>query len=342
MSDSFNAQIRDRGEVERTIPDRGDLERTIPDRALGAYLGLAIGDALGATVEFMTPGEIARQYGTHDKMLGGGWLKLKPGQVTDDTTMSLALGDALVERSGFDTPAVAESFARWLRARPVDVGNTCRRGIQRYMTQRTLAGVQSDGDAGNGACMRNLPVALLSLDDDAAFAANSIAQAHITHHHPLSDAATLALGRMVRHLIRGGDIPACHAEAAALVRTHPQFRFDPYPGRASGYIVNTVQTVLHSFFLHDDFERCLIATVNRGDDADTTGALAGMLAGARCGAARLPTRWLDRLDRGIVRRIVQQTAALLALAPAAMQHTDSRWTEDPHDAHRFLREAGLR
>ena len=97
-------------------------------------------------------------------MLGGGWLKLKPGQVTDDTTMSLALGDAIVERSGFQTPAVADSFARWLRARPVNVGNACRRGIQRYMTQRTLAGVQSDGDAGNGACMRNLPVALFSLD----------------------------------------------------------------------------------------------------------------------------------------------------------------------------------
>ena len=131
---------------------------------------------------------------------------------------------------------------------------------------------------------------------------------------------------MVRRLVRSGETTGCDAEAAALVRAHRQFRFDPYPGRASGYIVDTVQTVLHSFFLHDDFERCLVATVNRGDDADTTGALAGMLAGARCGAARLPARWLDRLDRGIVRRIVQQTAALLALAPAARQQTVSRWT----------------
>ena len=103
-----------------------------------------------------------------------------------------------------------------------------------------------------------------------------------------------------------------------------------------------MQTVLHAFFPHEDFERCLVATVNRGDDADTTGALAGMLAGARCGAPRLPARWLDRLDRNIVRRITQQTAALLALAPAAMQHAVSRWTEDRHDARRFLREAGLR
>lgn len=332
----------DRGELERTIYDRGELERTILDRAMGAYLGLAIGDALGATVEFMTPSEIAREYGRHDKMLGGGWLKIKPGQVTDDTTMSLALGDAIVERGGFDTRAVAESFARWLRARPIDVGNTCRRGIQRYISQRTLAGPQSEGDAGNGACMRNLPLALLRLDDDAAFEANTIAQAHITHHHPLSNAATLAFGRMVRQLIRHGDMSACRREAATLVGAHPQFRFEPYPGRASGYIVDTVQTVLHCLFAHDGFEPCLIATVNRGDDADTTGAPAGMLAGARCGAARLPARWLDRLDRSIVRRINQQTAALLALAPCGAQDSLRGWPEDRHGAHRFLRKARLR
>ncbi len=334
--------IQDRGDLERTIQDRGDMERTIQDRALGAYLGLAIGDALGATVEFMTPREIARKYGTHNRILGGGWLKIEAGQVTDDTTMSLALGDALVERSGFDTRAVAESFARWLRARPVDVGNTCRRGIERYVSQRTLAGPQSEGDAGNGACMRNLPVALLSIEDDAAFESNTIAQAHITHHHPLSDAATLALGHMVRHLVRSGDMTACGAEAESLVRTHPHFRFEPYPGRASGYIVDTVQTVLHGFFTHDDFEACLIATVNRGDDADTTGALAGMLAGARCGASGLPARWLGRLDRGIVRRITQQTAALRALGPGCVQHAHPRWTEHRHDSYRLLRKAVLR
>lgn len=334
--------IGERGDLERTIADRVLREHTVADRALGAYLGLAIGDALGATVEFMTPGEIARQYGRHDRILGGGWLRLKPGQVTDDTTMSLALGDAIVERSSFDTRAVAESFARWLRARPVDVGNTCRRGIQRYITQRTLAGPQSEGDAGNGACMRNLPVALLSLDDDRAFEANSIAQAHITHNHPLSDAATLALGHMARHLIRSCGTQACRSVAAALVCTHPQFRFDPYPGRASGFVVDTVQTVLYAFFTHDDFERCVVAAVNRGDDADTTGALAGMLAGARCGATRLPAHWLDRLDRCVVRRITQQTAAVLALAPSVMQHAVSRWKENHHGAHRVLREAGLR
>lgn len=285
----------------------------IADRALGAYLGLAIGDALGATVEFLTPGEIARRHGVHRRIVGGGWLGLAPGQVTDDTTMSLALGDAIVRSGGWSLDAVAESFAGWLRARPVDCGNTCRRGIRRYLADGSLAAPPSDGDAGNGALMRNLPVILSTLDDAAAFARRSIEQARITHHHPLSDAAVLALGGMARELIAGAPAAGCAAVAARLVAEHPVFRFDPYPGRASGYVVDTVQTVLHFFFIHPRFEDAVIDAVNRGEDADTTGALVGMLAGARCGARALPRHWLDRVDRAVVRAIVAQTPALLAL-----------------------------
>jgi ADP-ribosyl-[dinitrogen reductase] hydrolase len=88
----------------------------------------------------------------------------------------------------------------------------------------------------------------------------------------------------------------------------------PYRGRASAYVVDTVQTVLHHLTLHDDFETALVATVNQGDDADTTGALVGMLAGARCGASRLPQRWLLRLQADTVRNITDQTSGLLALS----------------------------
>jgi ADP-ribosyl-[dinitrogen reductase] hydrolase len=284
------------------------------DRALGAYLGFALGDALGAPVEFMTAREIAHRYGTLRTMVGGGWLKLAPGTVTDDTTMALALGDAIVGAGGWDIRAVADGFAAWLRGRPIDCGNTCRRGIQRYLIDGTFEGPSQEGDGGNGAAMRNLPVALATLGDDAAFEARTIAQCHLTHHHRLSDAAALALGHMTRRLVAGGADADCRPLAAALVEAHPAFRFDRYPGRASGYIVDTVQTVLHHFFAHADFESCVVAVVNRGEDADTTGALAGMLAGARCGARALPRAWLARLDRDARRRIEAQTTALLALA----------------------------
>ncbi len=288
----------------------------IRERALGAYLGLAVGDALGATVEFMTAREIKAQYGVHRHMTGGGWLRLKPGQVTDDTVMSLALGGAILERQGWVPEAAADAFAAWLKTRPADVGNTCRRGIRRYMLDGSLEAPPSEGDAGNGACMRNLPVALATLEDGEAFARWSRQQCHLTHNHPLSDAATLALGEMVQQLLLGGGIKACRAVANRLLAEYPAFRFAPYPGRASGYIVDTVQTVLHFLFATDSFESCVVEVVNRGEDADTTGALAGMLAGAAYGAADIPRRWLERLDQAVAARITAQTEGLLRLAQA--------------------------
>jgi ADP-ribosyl-[dinitrogen reductase] hydrolase len=182
------------------------------------------------------------------------------------------------------------------------------------MADGTLAAPPNEGDAGNGACMRNLPLALATLNDDAAFNRATPEQCHLTHNHPLSDAATLALGNMVRSLIRGGGIKACRAEANRLIADFPEFRFEPYPRRASGYIVDTVQTVLHYFFRTDSFESCLTEVVNRGEDADTNGALAGMLAGAAYGVAGIPGYWLRKLDRDIKARIEEQTESLLALA----------------------------
>jgi ADP-ribosyl-[dinitrogen reductase] hydrolase len=290
------------------------MKANLHDRALGAYLGLAVGDALGATVEFMLPREIRHRYGEHRDIIGGGWLKLNPGRVTDDTEMSLALGRALIASNGWNANAVADEFVVWLRSKPLDVGNTCRRGIRRYMLDGSLSGPESEADGGNGAAMRILPLALATLHDGEAFKRQALEQAHITHNHPLSDAATLALGDMVRLLVTGGDIKACRELANALLQEHPEFRFDPWPGRASGYIVDTVQTVLHHFFHSDSFERCVIDTVNCGEDADTTGAIAGMLAGALHGAASIPQRWLSRLDPKVTSEIRVQVDGLLSLA----------------------------
>lgn len=297
--------------------DWDDIRR----RALGAYLGLAVGDALGATVEFMTPREIQERYGVHRKIIGGGWLKLKPGQVTDDTGMSLALGNAIITSNGFDTKAAADAFVDWLKSKPVDCGGTCRRGIRRYMHNGSLEAPPNEGDGGNGACMRNLPVALATLGDDQKFVQQTLSQCHITHHHPLSDAASLALGRMVQQLVLAGGIKACRYITNTLVADYPAFRFDPYPKRASAFIVDTVQTVLHYFFRSDSFESCVTQVVNQGDDADTTGALAGMLAGATYGIDDIPVYWLNKLEADTVQAIEAQTEALLKLA---RKHLESK------------------
>jgi ADP-ribosyl-[dinitrogen reductase] hydrolase len=289
------------------------MNAELHNRALGAYLGLAVGDALGATVEFMLPREIQYQYGVHQDIVGGGWLKLKPGEVTDDTEMSLALGSALIASNGWNANAVADAFVAWLKSRPVDIGNTCRRGIQRYMVNGTLSGPRSEGDGGNGAAMRIIPLVLATLNDDAAFRRQALEQAHITHNHQLSDIATLALGEMARVMIKGGGLAECRALVEVLLAEYPKFRFDPYPGRASGYIVDTMQTVLHHFFNTDSFESLVVSTVNCGEDADTTGAITGMLGGALYGAHAIPKRWLDKLDGSVRKQVNKQVEGLLRL-----------------------------
>lgn len=286
----------------------------VMDRALGAYLGFACGDALGATVEFMTPKQIQKRHGVHRDIIGGGWLGLEAGQVTDDTQMSLAVGQAIIDHQGWNIQAVADNFVAWLESDPPDIGNTCRRGIMRYRDSGELFGLPRDDDAGNGACMRNLPVVLATLNRPDYFSAWSLQQCHITHNHPLSNAATLTLGRIVSHLINSQDMDTCNQEAELLITQFGEFAYSPYSGKASGYIVDTVQTVLHYFFNTDNFESCLIATVNQGGDADTNGALAGMLAGAKYGAQQIPERWLNELDERIVTQIRQQTSDLVWLA----------------------------
>jgi ADP-ribosyl-[dinitrogen reductase] hydrolase len=289
----------------------------LEDRALAAFLGFAVGDALGATVEFMTRDEIAAEYGVHRKIVGGGWLRLAPGKVTDDTEMALALGRSLARCGKLDVHDVCEEFAAWLRKGPVDVGNTCRRGIRRYIMHGTVEGAFFEGDAGNGAAMRILPVALATLGQPARAEEWSLLQSRTTHHHPLSDRAAVTLVRMLHGLLSGKGKVSAREIADALTGEHRVFQFEPYPGRSSAYVVDTMQTVLHFYFHTDSFADCVIQAVNQGGDADTTGALAAMLAGATYGPAAIPASWIAALDRTVAAEIRGQVPKLLALAASS-------------------------
>jgi ADP-ribosyl-[dinitrogen reductase] hydrolase len=286
-----------------------DLE----SRARAAFLGFAIGDALGATVEFMTESEIAAAHGVHKNITGGGWLKLKPGAVTDDTQMSLALAHSLVRMQGFDAHDIARGFVAWLRSGPLDVGNTCRRGIRRYMTHGTIEGPRWEGDAGNGAVMRVTPVALATLNNADHAQAWAVAQGRITHHHEWSDSACLWFTRLIQQALLGRERAGLRATADEWIEHHHVFRFEGYAGPSSAFVVDTMRTVLSVFFATESFEDCLIRVVNRGGDADTTGALVGALAGAYYGLDAIPKRWLKALDRKVSDEITAITPKLLAL-----------------------------
>lgn len=290
---------------------------TSTDRAIAAYLGLAIGDALGSTVEFMTPREIAAQHGVHDTLCGGGWLHLKPGHVTDDTTMSLALGESILGGGRVEALAAAQAFDVWMHAKPVDIGNTVRRNLLQFRKTGNPEAPYSDHDAGNGAAMRVLPVALATLDQpEESVRAASRAQAHVTHHCALSDAACECLIFMVQDALRGADKNhLLHTYAHPLVAQYPEFRFRAVrqSQNPSGYVVDTLQAVFQSFFDTDDMYDCLVDVVNRGGDADTTGAIAGMLAGALYGRGGIPDAWLGTLDADTRRACETQAWALSAL-----------------------------
>jgi ADP-ribosyl-[dinitrogen reductase] hydrolase len=302
--------------VRRRVAPPLDLSPLL-DRALGAYLGLAIGDALGATVEFLTPNEIRHQIGVHQEITGGGWLRLKAGQVTDDTTMSLALGEAILANGGVQAQAAAEAFDAWMRAKPVDIGNTVRRNLIAFRKNGDPEAPASEHDAGNGAAMRVLPVALACYGQPAEVTvAANCAQAHVTHHNALSDAACETLIFMVQDFLADQDaVSVENLRANDLVNRFPVYAYDrKRRENPSGFVVETLQAVFQSFFSTDNFEDCLIDVVNRGGDADTTGAIVGMLAGARYGRKAIPARWLNALDESTFEQCSQQATALLALA----------------------------
>jgi len=293
-------------------------------RVRGSYLGLAVGDALGATVEFMTPAEIRHQFrhqrGRHREIVGGGWLRLPPGQVTDDTGMALALGDALIARHAIDPHAIADAFDRWMRAKPVDIGHTVRAGIARYRRTGEIEAPADPMSGGNGACMRCLPIAIATLGaDESTVRRASRLQAHITHHSELSDAGTETVLLMLQAFFRGSSLlQQLHRRAHPLAEQHREFNFRRRRcDNPSGFIGDTLRVVFEGLFDRAGFEECLLEVVNRGGDADTTGAIAGMLAGAYYGEAAIPPRWLKALDPAVHRAVVLQSESLLAMAPLA-------------------------
>jgi len=291
------------------------------DRAQAAYLGLAIGDALGATLEFMTPREIKAKHGVHKDIIGGGWLHLKPGRVTDDTEMSLALGKAILDRGGqICARSIADSFSAWMSSKPVDIGHTVRRGISNYRRFGQTFVADSEHNAGNGAVMRTLPVALVTYGApwDEVLRAMRL-QAHITHTSSLADAGCEVVVCLI-HLALSNPAAGI-SDLSRLVEDFseawPAFA---YSGKReedpTGFVVHTLRAVFQVISSEMSFEDGVIDIVNRGGDADTTGAILGMILGALYGTKATPKRWLKKLDPAVRKACIEQAQALISYAPA--------------------------
>lgn len=283
----------------------------LQDRYRGVLLGLASGDALGGPVEFLSRDDIATQYpdGLRD-FIGGGWLDLYPGEITDDTQMSLAIARSLAENGDVDMEDIAARFVAWADTDPKDIGLTTRaaidalrRGIDWREAGTHVSGFVSGNAAGNGAVMRCAPIALRFRGEKHRLIMASRDTARITHADRRCQSAAVAVNEMIAHLLEGGaiaDLPAVvlHDIVDPEVVTALQKAGDlpREKVRSGGFVIDTVQASLWSLKQTDSFEEAVILAVSLGADTDTTGAVTGALAGAAYGASAIPPRWLEPLQ----------------------------------------------
>jgi len=284
-------------------------------RYRGALLGLAAGDALGTTLEFRAPGSFAPL----TDMVGGGPFSLRPGEWTDDTSMGFCLAESLIERRGFDPVDQLARYVRWYRAGHLsstghcfDIGNTTAAALRRFeQTREPWCGSEHPKAAGNGSIMRLAPVSLFFAHRPLDAITRAAESSRTTHGAPEAVDACRYLAALLVGAVNG-------AEKSALLTDH----FEPVPGvwraaplapkiaavasgsfkrreppeiRGTGYVVESLEAALWAFHRSDSFAEGALLAVNLGDDADTTGAVYGQIAGAFYGESAIPAGWRSRL-----------------------------------------------
>lgn len=288
------------------------------DRARGVMLGLAVGDALGAAVEWLHPDQIAARYGgpLRDMTASGMW---ELGEWTDDTAMALALAESLADKGAYDDEDVFSRYALWARSRPKDIGATVSAAVLRSRSAgeaRAAAAAHHERSggksAGNGSLMRTAPIAIRYRDDAGAIERASRADSSLTHHDPLAGDACVWLNLTIAALLSGRRPPESTSEvgrvAAAAVRT-PEDELAEAAQTQLGFVMTALR-IAFAAQRHDSFEEAVVWAVSFGGDADTNGAVTGALAGARFGAEAIPERWLEPLRRrevigGVANRLMR-------------------------------------
>ena len=287
------------------------LGRPVPrDRFRGALLGLAVGDAMGAPAEFLTPAQVRERWGVLAEMVGGGCHEVRPGEVTDATEMMLALAHSLVGVGGFDAEDVLSRYRAWFAAGPRDVSLTTRTvmliltaGTPWDRASRRAYEVLGFPTAGNGSVMRCAPVALRYACDGDTRRRVSLRESMLTHYDRLAGWSCVALNELIVAAMADALDESLPAIAAALdieeARVSMTLRdavvAEPDEIEPAAFVLDSLRAAVWAVLHTDSFEGAILEIVNRGGDCDTVGAVAGALAGARYGAAAIPARWLDPL-----------------------------------------------
>jgi ADP-ribosylglycohydrolase len=291
------------------------------NRKRGSLIGLAVGDALGAAVEFKMPGTFPEVTGYR----GGGPHGLTPGEWTDDTSMALALADSLA-CVGWDLNDQARRYVAWWRkgdysvnGRCFDIGITTRHALGGFLKtgDARTSGDPSERASGNGSIMRLAPVPIRYADllpDRLDELVRLLIESSLpTHASPQCLSACVYMGLVLAAFIQGVDrekvltadweplqrllqVHALHPEIAEVAAG--SFRCKRRPAIVgSGYVVKGLEAALWAFYDAKDFREAVLRAVNLGDDADTTGAVCGQLAGAYWGESGIPKQWRDGLAK---------------------------------------------
>ncbi|HUN22896.1 MAG TPA: ADP-ribosylglycohydrolase family protein [Anaerolineales bacterium] len=281
----------------------------------GALLGLAVGDALGTTLEFTSP----QQFEPISDLVGGGPFGLAPGQWTDDTSMALCLAESLLEKKRFDAGDQLDRYVRWWKdghlsstGKCFDIGNTTRQALERFLqTRDPYCGSVDAQSAGNGSIVRLAPVAMYFANHPPKAIVSCGNSSRTTHCAPATIDACRFFGALIVGALHQQPkeqlLSPQFAPIGGYWRQHPLVpeieaitngsykQKSASQMRASGYVVHTLSAALWAFYHSQTFEEGALLAVNLGEDADSTGAVYGQLAGAFYGVQAIPSRWLEKL-----------------------------------------------
>jgi len=292
------------------------------DRFRGCLLGLAVGDAVGTTVEFMPRGSFPQI----NDMVGGGPFHLKAGQWTDDTSMALCLATSLIEKKGFDPVNQMDRYWDWYKngymsstGTCFDIGNTVRFALDRYhRTRNPFSGSDLPNSAGNGSLMRLAPIPMFyfpDLEKVVHYARESSRTTHgalecIEACQLFAEMLFLALsGHNKDQILLGTKVKTSSPKIKTIANgSYSSKTIDQV--RGTGYVVQSLEAALWCFDKTNSFEEAILQATNLGDDADTTAAICGQIAGAFYGEMSIPDKWLTNL---FMRDEITELANQLAL-----------------------------
>ena len=284
------------------------LMTSIPDardKAIGALVGLAVGNAVGATLAFQP----RDRYRVSD-MVGGGIFGLKAGEWTGDTSMMLCLAETYLQNNTLDFKDFRNRLVRWYKQGEnssngicFDIGNTTRFALDQHLLHDgKWMGNTERSTAGNAALVRGAPVAIFRRKTVRGIWFESKAQSQATHGAPESLSACFFLDLLLNHLIYGYDKEKTFAPhivplvARVLIINAGEYKQKTRDQiRSSAYVIDTLEAAMWAVWNTDNFRDAILLAANLGDDADSVAATAGQIAGALYGYAGIPQEWKDKL-----------------------------------------------